>query len=128
MTEYTYQYVYNELENLSEIWYNYADGTREKAYSYEYTGAGQLYCFNNPIAYTDSTGNWPDWVKVEDFIYDTFGVAVVQSQEYDILTVDTLLYGTEMGVCTTAVIDGDSSKTISIYATNASEWWKLWEY
>ena len=37
------EYVYGELENLAEIWYNYPDGTRELAYSYDYTGKGQLY-------------------------------------------------------------------------------------
>ena len=48
------EYVYNEVELLSEIWYTYSDGTREKVYSYEYTKDGQLYKFCDHIedAYT----------------------------------------------------------------------------
>ena len=34
-------YVYNVLELLTEVWYNYADGTRERVYEYEYTADGQ---------------------------------------------------------------------------------------
>ena len=43
------EYVYNEVELLSEIWYNYSDGTREQVYSYEYTKDGQLYKFYDHI-------------------------------------------------------------------------------
>ena len=38
----TVEYVYNSLDYISEIWYTYSDGTRELAYSYEYTKYGQL--------------------------------------------------------------------------------------
>ena len=34
------EYEYNSLENVSEIWYTYGSGIREKAYSYEYTSFG----------------------------------------------------------------------------------------
>ena len=37
------EYVYNELEMLSEIWYTYSNGTREQAYAYEYTAYGSVY-------------------------------------------------------------------------------------
>lgn len=43
------EYVYNELENISEIWYNYSDNTREQAYKYEYTGYGSIYKVVNLI-------------------------------------------------------------------------------
>ena len=36
------EYVYNTLEMLSEVWYNYDNGTRVRAYEYEYTSYGQL--------------------------------------------------------------------------------------
>ena len=34
-----------------------------------------VYCFNNPLMYTDSIGNWPEWV--ED-VYDLFDENVIQ--------------------------------------------------
>lgn len=37
-------YVYNDLELLSEIWYT-VSGTDTLAFSYEYTSFGQLYKF-----------------------------------------------------------------------------------
>ncbi len=43
-------YVYNTLEMLSEIWYTYDDGTREKAYSYTYNLDGTLDVFTDHIA------------------------------------------------------------------------------
>ena len=43
-------YVYNVLELLTEVWYNYADGTRERVYEYEYTADGQVYKFVDNIA------------------------------------------------------------------------------
>ena len=41
------EYVYGTLENLTQVWYNYSDGTRECAYKYEYTAAGALYKLEN---------------------------------------------------------------------------------
>ena len=36
--------------------------------------------------------------------------------------------GQETGETTSKVVCGDVSKPISVYVTNASEWWKFWEY
>lgn len=40
---------------------------------------------------------------------------------------DFLFFGSEEGFKTGGLI-GDDSKPISFFATNASEWWKFWEY
>ena len=37
------EYVYNALENLSEIWYTDSEGIRTKAYEYEYTADGLIH-------------------------------------------------------------------------------------
>ena len=39
------EYVYNDIELLKEVWYNYTDSTRECAYEYVYTADGQVYKF-----------------------------------------------------------------------------------
>ena len=41
------EYVYNDIELLKEVWYNYSDGTRELVYGYEYTAYGQVYKFTD---------------------------------------------------------------------------------
>ncbi len=41
--------MYNTLEMLSEIWYTYDDGTREKAYSYTYNADGTLAKLDNHL-------------------------------------------------------------------------------
>ncbi len=43
------EYVYNTLEMLSEIWYTYDDGTRNKTYSYTYNTDGTLAVFTNHL-------------------------------------------------------------------------------
>ena len=43
------EYVYNALEMLVEIWYTYNDGTRIKAYEYEYTADGLLHSIKDNI-------------------------------------------------------------------------------
>ena len=43
-------YVYNVLELLTEVWYNYTDGTSENVYEYEYTADGQVYRFIDNLA------------------------------------------------------------------------------
>lgn len=52
----------------------------------------------------------------------------MQSQSYEAISAETFFVGAEEGVSTTKVLIGDISKPISFYATNASEWWKFWEY
>jgi len=42
------EYVYNELDMISEIWYT-KDGVRTKAYSYSYTSKGAIYRFDNHL-------------------------------------------------------------------------------
>ena len=43
------EYVYDALEMLAEIWYNYDDGTRVLAYSYTYNKDGTLAEFENHL-------------------------------------------------------------------------------
>ena len=43
------EYEYNTLEKLETVWYNYSNGTRVKAYSYEYTESGSLEKFTDHI-------------------------------------------------------------------------------
>ena len=66
--------------------------------------------------------------QVKEIAKNTFGAGVVQSQQYEDMSVKTLFGGYEKGHSTSSVICGDISKPISIYAKNASKWWKIWEY
>lgn len=43
------EYVYNDLENLSEIWYTEGEGASVKAYEYEYTADGQIHSVKDNI-------------------------------------------------------------------------------
>ncbi len=52
----------------------------------------------------------------------------IQSQTYEAISMGTLIYGYESGCSASSVICGDISKPISLYAKNASAWWKIWEY
>ncbi len=71
-------YVYNDIELLKEIWYNYSDGTRELAYEYEYTAYGQVYKFTDnasertTIYKYDINGQLVDFVEYDngDFYHD----------------------------------------------------------
>ena len=56
------EYVYGDLDKLEEVWYNYSNGTRVKAYSYEYTESGSLEKFTDHI-----NG------KVTTYVYDLDG-------------------------------------------------------
>ena len=56
------EYVYGDLEKLEEVWYNYSNGTRVQAYSYEYTENGSLEKFTDHI-----NG------KVTTYVYDLDG-------------------------------------------------------
>ncbi len=65
------EYVYNALENISEIWYT-NNGIRSLAYSYEYTSSGQVHQF------TDYLNG-----KVSKYKYDA-NDRLIFSMEYDI--------------------------------------------
>ena len=41
------EYVYNDIEKVAEVWYNYSNGSRIKTYSYEYNTDGTLKKFTN---------------------------------------------------------------------------------
>ena len=43
------EYVYGDLEKATEVWYNYSNGTRAKAYSYAYNEDGSLHSFTNHL-------------------------------------------------------------------------------
>ena len=66
--------------------------------------------------------------QIGNFAKNTFGAGIVQSQMYEAISMKTLFFGYEAGASGTSVIYGDISKPISVYAKNASEWWKIWEY
>ena len=66
--------------------------------------------------------------QIGNFAKNTFGAGIVQSQTYEAISMKTLFFGYEAGASGTSVIYGDISKPISVYAKNASEWWKVWEY
>ena len=88
-----------------------------------------VYCFNNPVMYTDHTGHWPEWLEnIGNWFQDTFGVGVLQASEYDTMSIDIIFAGMENGVASHKVVCGDISKPISVYAVNASSPWKIWEY
>ena len=57
---YVGEYVYNDLELLTEIWYTKGTEAKTLAYSYEYTADGQIY------KYTDHANG-----KCTVFKYDT---------------------------------------------------------
>ena len=53
---------------------------------------------------------------------------MVLSNSYEQFAMDTLLGGVESGFSTSGTLFGDISKPISVYAENASDWWKITEY
>lgn len=89
------------------------------------------YCSNNPVMYTDSTGEsfWSDlWDGITSFFSDTFGAATYASEEYEQLQGHTIFGGVESGVSATAVLSGDNSKPVTFYFQTTSNWWEFWEY
>ncbi len=66
--------------------------------------------------------------KTKKSLADIFGAGVTQSNSYDAFSVDTLFGGAEMGFSTSKTLSGDVSKPVSVYAQNASNWWKFTEY
>ena len=88
-----------------------------------------VYCANNPVVNLDKEGfSWTSfWNNVGDGIKRTFGsfAEVTQSVVRDVQ--DFFFCGYETGVKIVKEI-GNSEKPISFFATNASDWWKIWEY
>ena len=58
------EYVYNALEMVKEIWYNNSDGTRVKAYEYEYTIYGNIRCIKDNISDTQTEYTYDDRNRV----------------------------------------------------------------
>ena len=76
----TVYYLYDELENLSELWYSYDEGeTVTAAYSYTYGADGQLCRFDNLL-----TG------KSTVYTYDSFG-RLTGFAEYDTESMENTL-------------------------------------
>ena len=76
----TIYYLYDKLENLSELWYSYDGGnTITAAYHYTYSTNGQLCRFDNLL--TD---------KSVVYTYDSFG-RLISFAEYDTNTMKNTL-------------------------------------
>lgn len=81
------------------------------------SGGGSGLCWSGAVAQKPRRGS-----------NSIFGAGVVQSNNYASFGWDTLLGGVESGFSTSKTICGDVGKPISVYAENASDWWKLNEY
>ena len=67
------------------------------------------------------------WNGVGNWFKDTFSGFVDLSNNIINNVQDFLFFGYEEGINMISTL-GDDSKPISFYVTNASEWWKVWEY
>lgn len=87
------------------------------------------YCSADPVNRSDSNGHsWKTfWKSAKKWASNTFGAFVDLSYNVVKESYDYLFGGYETGVDVSGTI-GDDSKPVSVYVTNASEWWKIWEY
>lgn len=76
---------------------------------------------------SDPTGTWFG-EDVLDWLEDTFGVAVYETNTYDAISIGNIFGGEEHGVATSGVIAGDNNKPVVLYVQLASKWWHVWEY
>ena len=118
---------------LQSRYYDPATRRFINADSYASTGQGFLgynmfaYCGNNPVRRSDPTGTWFG-EDVLDWLEDTFGVAVYETNTYDAISIGNIFGGEEHGVATSGVIAGDNNKPVVLYVQLASKWWHVWEY
>ena len=69
---YIEEYVYNDLEMLTEVWYTNGTGTKTKAYSYEYTASGLVHKFANHMTGKNTVYKYDSNNRLLSFIeYDT---------------------------------------------------------
>ena len=67
----TLRYVYDELDNIKEIWYNNGSG-ESKAYEYFYTSFGQLARFDNLLTGMSTVYRYDGWGRLLNITeYDT---------------------------------------------------------
>ena len=83
------------------------------------------YCSGDAVNRCDPNGY--SWKSVGNWFSNTFGSFVDVSHNVIEESYDYFFGGFEAGEDVGGTI-GDNSKPISVYATNASEWWKFWEY
>ena len=129
-------YYYDSETGFYYLQSRYYDPTNHRfinADSYTSTGQGFLgynmfaYCGNNPVRRSDPTGTWFG-EDVLDWLEDTFGVAVYETNTYDAISIGNIFGGEEHGVATSGVIAGDNNKPVVLYVQLASKWWHVWEY
>lgn len=86
------------------------------------------YCNNSPVRRSDPTGTWFG-EDVLDWLEDTFGLAVYETNTYEAMTVENVFGdGGEFGEATSGVIAGNNNKPVVFYVQKAGTWWHFWEY
>jgi hypothetical protein len=66
--------------------------------------------------------------QVGEWASNTFSAGIVQSENYEAISLKTFFFGHETGLSKTSVTCGDISNPVSVYAKNSSKWWRIWEY
>lgn len=66
-----------------------------------------VYCFNNPLMYTDSSGNRPEWVEdVANWFKENIGFGIVQAETYPDMSFKTFFGGiNKIGITQSVNVD-----------------------
>lgn len=90
------EYVYSPLEMMSEIWYNYSDGTRELAVEYVYTDDGQLHSVRDNLTGTTTVYEYDSsdrLVGTAEFDTEQLNIYYATQTRYNAYTSDVLSFG-----------------------------------
>lgn len=88
------------------------------------------YCGNNPIMRVDPSGEgWLSdlWESVVNWFRKTFDTFIDLSHNIVSRVEDYFFFGYEEGLSLGGSL-GETAKPFSFYVSQASEWWKFWEY